>query len=202
MNTMQTFITSDTHFNHKNMIGETGFCTTRKGFKWVEDMNRIIINNWNATVKETDTVYMLGDMGIGSVKEIFELMNQLNGIIYIVKGNHDSSRLLKYLVKHGPMINGQPKFNLIEMGTIIKKNGKQYFLTHYPQGFGEHRKTLRNLCGHIHEEKAADANVLNVGLDSPEIPNEYFGEPILLDDAMSIVDAKWNKWREKTERSM
>lgn len=195
---MARFITSDPHFDHNNL---RSFCKPREQFKTVTEMNETIVKNWNSVVTNNDTVYLLGDIGLGRPEIIFEWLNQLKGIIYIVKGNHDNSKLLKYIIKHSPLLHGEPKFRLIEMGTIIKENGIQYYLTHYPQGLGEHRAILRNLCGHIHENAARDANVLNVGMDSPEIGQRPFGSPVALEDAMTYVNEKWTKWREKIDRS-
>lgn len=195
---MARFITSDPHFEHDNL---RDFCKPRKRFKNVTEMNETIVKNWNSVVTNNDTVYLLGDIGLGKPADVFNWLVQLKGTIYIVKGNHDNSKLLKYIIKHSPLLHGQPKFRLIEMGTIIKADGIQYYLTHYPQGLGEHRANLRNLCGHIHENPARDANVLNVGMDSPEIGQRPFGSPLLIDEAMTYVNAKWTIWREKIKRA-
>ena len=42
--------------------------------------------------------------------------------------------------------------------------------------------------------------MLNVGVDSPELPERPFGEPILLEEAFALVDAKWLAWKEKMDR--
>ncbi len=58
-------------------------------------MNQQLINSWNKVVKETDHVYHLGDLAMhpqyekGS-QDILELVQQLNGTIHLIKGNHDS----------------------------------------------------------------------------------------------------------------
>jgi calcineurin-like phosphoesterase family protein len=183
------YITSDLHFGHKNICGENGFCTTRKHFKDVDEMNEAIIENWNKKVNKNDKVYVLGDLCMNmKPNDLFETMNQLKGEIWLVKGNHDNNRIFKALV------NGNPeKFKLIPMGDIVKRNGIQYYLTHYPQGLGEKRRKIRNLCGHIHEEIARDPNVMNVGIDSPEIDTKNFGEPVELQHAMDLLDEKFKK---------
>lgn len=193
------YITSDLHLGHHKICGIDGFCSTRRHFATADAMNGEITRNWNSRVTNADTVYHLGDLCINlKPAEVYDLLMRLNGTVYLVKGNHDSSRYFKYLTNpdRNPVMptTKQPKFQTIPMGTIIKRNGIQYYLTHYPQGLGQHRKTIRNLCGHIHENAAHDANVLNVGIDSPEIGVRPFGQPVPLLEAMELLDTKWETW--------
>ena len=44
------YVTSDTHFNHKNIIE---YCN--RPYSSVEEMNKAIIDNWNSVVKDEDT---------------------------------------------------------------------------------------------------------------------------------------------------
>lgn len=196
------WITSDTHFWHKKIFGKEGFCSSRKHFTSVEEMNETIIENWNSVVGGEDTVYHLGDIAIGKRSETLELIKRLNGTIYFVKGNHDSRRDFKFYAKESPTVKNHPKFQFIPMGTVVKRKGVQYYLTHFPQRLGQHRGAIRNLCGHIHEEVASDANVLNVGVDSPEISelDSLFGAPVLLDEAMDLLDRKHKKYLETLTR--
>ena len=55
-NAEHTFFTSDTHFNHANIIR---FCN--RPFIDVAQMNETLIANWNKVVGEDDTVFHLGD---------------------------------------------------------------------------------------------------------------------------------------------
>ena len=61
-NPEHTFFTSDTHFNHANIIK---FCN--RPFKDVEQMNETLIANWNRTVGIDDTVFHLDDYNISSL---------------------------------------------------------------------------------------------------------------------------------------
>ena len=54
------FFISDLHFDHANIIR---YCN--RPFKSKEEMNRAIIKNWNSTVKDKDSVYILGDVAFG-----------------------------------------------------------------------------------------------------------------------------------------
>lgn len=56
----RVFFTSDTHFNHTNIIR---FCN--RPFKDVSHMNETIISNWNRVVGPEDIVFHLGDFCLG-----------------------------------------------------------------------------------------------------------------------------------------
>lgn len=191
------YLTSDSHFNHLNIFGPDGFVSTRKHFTSVEEMNETIIENWNNKITQHDTVIHAGDLGLHiKPKEMFEILKRLHGNIVIVPGNHDSvSKMMKHLIKNNYDYNGKPKFEIKEVGTRIKFDKRVYYVTHYPLGLGDSRRTMRNFCGHIHDTAAYGSNVLNIGIDSPELPERPFGEPIVFEEAVSLVEVKWAKWR-------
>lgn len=84
---MTTWITSDTHLNHKNVIK---YCN--RPFNSVEEMNEGLVENWNAVVGPKDFVWHLGDVMWAD----FDL-DRLNGIKHLIIGNHDyPSKLQKY----------------------------------------------------------------------------------------------------------
>ena len=73
-----------------------------------------------------------------------------------------------------------------------KRSGKVYIFSHYPLCLGNKRVNIRNICGHIHETEAESWNVINVGIDSPEIPKDIpFGQPIELEKVYEMVEKKW-----------
>ena len=81
---MRYFVIADTHFDHENIIK---YCN--RPYANVSDMNDDIVRRWNSRVSKKDVVYFLGDFAFGrdSVKKFVPL---LNGIKYLVKGNHDT----------------------------------------------------------------------------------------------------------------
>ena len=179
------FFISDMHFFHKNLLGKNDFAP--RLFASVEEMNQQLINSWNKVVKETDHVYHLGDLAMhpqyekGS-QDILELVQQLNGTIHLIKGNHDSRAFFRYLEKHDPgNKTGSKKFYFYDVGTIIKFNHQQYYLTHYPMLLGSN-DSIRNLHGHIHHYSVPIGNDVNVGVDAPEREllkvQQPFGTPL------------------------
>lgn len=77
------YLTSDTHFNHENIIR---FC--KRPFKDAEEMNQILIENWNKKVPKDGLVFHLGDFAWGGYEAWKNVREQLNGEIILIKGNH------------------------------------------------------------------------------------------------------------------
>ena len=84
----RVFFTSDTHFNHTNIIR---FCN--RPFKDVSHMNEMIISNWNRVVGSEDIVFHLGDFCLGSSADWVNVLNRLNGenISYFRQPRHQES---------------------------------------------------------------------------------------------------------------
>ena len=77
---------SDTHFGHKNILKYT-----KRPFSSVEEMDEILIANWNNRVKEEDEVYHLGDVALCSPNKLRKILDRLKGKIYLIRGNQDRS---------------------------------------------------------------------------------------------------------------
>ena len=86
----RVFFTSDTHFNHTNVIR---FCN--RPFKDVVHMNETLISNWNRVVSPEDIVFHLG----GSAEWV-NVLNRLNGKIYLISDNHDIKNLRRNYTKY------------------------------------------------------------------------------------------------------
>lgn len=87
---MTTFFTSDTHFNHSNIIK---YCN--RPWLSVDDMNMGLIERWNSTVAPQDTVYHLGDFALGKQEDAPAIFELLNGEKYLISGNHDGTKVKK-----------------------------------------------------------------------------------------------------------
>ena len=85
---MKTWVTSDTHFGHANVI-----LHSKRPFQNIQEMNEELIKRWNQTVKPEDTTIHCGDLAwIGSQikkKDLPKIVNRLNGNKILVRGNHD-----------------------------------------------------------------------------------------------------------------
>lgn len=190
------FITSDLHFGHKNIYGLDGFCPRTRGhFKTLEEMNEYLIEAHNSVVGKKDTTYFLGDFSLHMDRnEALEILKAMNGQFHFIKGNHDNRSLINYLKANNYKISeGMDKFIVYDVGTIVKRNGNIYYLTHYPLQLGE-RRQLRSLCGHLHDEAVNLPYSLNVGIDSSELPESHpFGVPLEFSVACELVEKKAKK---------
>lgn len=52
--------------------------------------DEMLIHNWNSKVKNTDTVWFLGDFALGNKEYVKTCISKLNGIKRMIKGNHDN----------------------------------------------------------------------------------------------------------------
>lgn len=75
------YFIADPHFGDMNIMKYES-----RPFPSIDGMQFVIKHNWNATVNPDDEVYVLGD--VGNIDNDF--LNELNGIKYLVKGNHDT----------------------------------------------------------------------------------------------------------------
>jgi calcineurin-like phosphoesterase family protein len=92
---MATFLISDTHFGHENIIGYS-----QRPFHTVYDMDETMVHNWNVVVQNQDKVYHLGDVYMGKDRErIDSLLGRLKGTKVLILGNHDNGRD-QLLIKH------------------------------------------------------------------------------------------------------
>jgi calcineurin-like phosphoesterase family protein len=89
---MKTYITSDLHWGHKNIMS---FCpVSRARFRNdVDYMNQAMVREWNDLIEPEDLVYILGDVAFMPAPKATEYMRRLNGRKILVQGNHDRKLL-------------------------------------------------------------------------------------------------------------
>lgn len=76
---MTTWITSDTHFGHENIITHC-----QRPYRSVAEMNFDFARRWNAVVAPDDLVYDLGDFAVGDPDGWPHYRFALNGRIVLV----------------------------------------------------------------------------------------------------------------------
>lgn len=61
----------------------------KRGFANVNAMNDYMLKQWNSKVRNRDEVVILGDLSWGKSEETNQLLQKLNGRLYLIQGNHD-----------------------------------------------------------------------------------------------------------------
>ena len=180
------FETSDTHFGH-----DQEFLWGPRGFTNYVDHDNAVIKNWNSVVGPDDIVYHLGDVMLGDNVYGMNCLRQLNGTIYIIPGNHDTStriKLYKTLENIHVLESGIP--GLEAAAATFKYKKYNFYLSHHPTMTSNLEKApylkmhLINLFGHTHQQNKFYMSMpymFHVGMDSNNCT------PVLLDDAIEMM---------------
>ena len=74
-------------------LGHRGIISMQnRPFENIQEMNQILIQNYNAVVHKNDTVYILGDISHHlPMDRANELISRLNGKKILIKGNNRNS---------------------------------------------------------------------------------------------------------------
>lgn len=151
MITLDTWIVSDTHFKHANIVK---YCNRPLNH------NEVISDNWHRIVGADDPVLHLGDLMIwykdDLIKEAKEIAIDLPGKKQIIRGNHDKLSKSEFAA-----------LGFEEIDEFIQEfNGKRVLFSHYPDTERGHLWDL-NIHGHIHnnrEEKWSNKHI-NVSIE-------------------------------------
>ena len=150
---MKSFFTSDTHFGHERVLVHD-----KRPFANVDEMDNTIIENWNKVVGERDEVYHVGDFCFRSAKSAEWYLNQLNGRIHIVWGNHDD---------HGKNCAWKYRqhFASYQDYKYFRLNGQKIALLHYKmQVWRSSHHGSWHLFGHSHGNlESGPGKCLDVG---------------------------------------
>jgi len=172
LTTGTVWITSDTHYHHKNICrGVTNWRTqegdipvsSTRDFKDLDEMNSIIVNNINSKVGPNDTLIHLGDVAFGGYERIGQFLDRLVcKDIHLVLGNHDQN-----IIKNIEDI--QSRFLSIQNYLEANICGVNFVLFHYPlQSWNNLNKGVIHLHGHSHlsaQNKWGNGKRLDVGMD-------------------------------------
>lgn len=128
----------DLHFGHANVIG-----FDNRPFSDVDEMDRVLIENWNSRITKNDQVYILGDVAFHNEKPYSWYLSQLKGQKHLIVGNHDG-KLLKDSEALGYFVSVDHYLELAD-------EGKRIILCHYPiaEWNGFYRESY-HIYGHIH----------------------------------------------------
>jgi len=189
--TGKVWITSDTHFGHKNLVrGVTGWRTqdgqipidSTRDFQTIEKMNQQLVDNINNMVGQDDTLIMLGDVSFGGFDNIGIFLERLVcHNIHLILGNHDH-----HIDNDRDYV--QKRFLSVQHYLEVNIEGKDFVLCHYPlQSWHGLAKGVIHLHGHLHlpkHRKFGDGKKMDVGMDGNDL------EPYSITDIIKIMDKR------------
>ncbi len=149
------FFTADTHFGHTNILSHCN-----RPFKDIDHHDEELVRLWNSVVKPNDVVYHLGDVGYGPINNVVSILQKLNGLIHLIRGNHDHKKRL-------PLEVSSRFFSIQDMLWLDIKGMTPFHLCHYPllTWNGSNRGSI-NLHGHCHGKlPKRNCRSFDVGVD-------------------------------------
>ena len=153
------YFTADTHFGH-----ERTRLLHKRPFDSAEEMNTVLIQNWNSVVEHDDIIYHLGDFGVAD----HHILEQLNGEVYFLPSqDYDDQDVLDLLSQRA---------TIIQPNTVITGEGYALQLIHEPLTATPSDHFY--LFGHIHRLQMAKRNGLCVSSDI------HFFKPISLETVL------------------
>lgn len=131
------FYTSDLHFYDEKIIS---ICN--RPFSNVKEMNEVLIENWNKTVKPKSKVFIEGDFAFAKASLIADILKQLNGEKHLILGNHDRCKSPSHFRNLG--------FKEVYPYPIIIDH--QYIILSHEPLFVNKSSPFFNIYGHIHND--------------------------------------------------
>lgn len=167
---MKKVYTADLHLFHNS-----DYIVKSREYSTIEDMHVGITDTWNKYVDPEDEVYIVGDIALpksSQIDECNDILKNLNGIKFLIKGNHDGEKLLKKIGHNFVWV--KDRHIVKEQDGDIKQS---LFLDHYPiLTWNRAHHGMWQLHGHCHGSLMVELSTrLDVGWD-------VWGRPITFQD--------------------
>ncbi|MBC3804045.1 phosphoesterase [Acetobacterium fimetarium] len=127
------YFIADTHFFHQRIIEYEN-----RPFENTNEMNEILIKNWNRVVRNGHIVFVLGDFAFCGKEPMREICKQLNGNKHLIMGNHDEKSANFYRSIGFDEVSKYP--------IIFQEN---WILSHQPMPLSPD-SFFKNIYGHVH----------------------------------------------------
>ena len=155
----QTFLISDTHFYHANIVRYCGRAEQILALSGRNiDHNKYMVDRWNAVVGHDDRVLHLGDLYFwrndGPARFAKHIAPKLNGKRYLILGNHDKSPRSVY---------ESLGFTVVDPFTT-EIDGQRISFDHYPLPHNPN-DALVHIHGHTHNNAPPKRNQINVSVE-------------------------------------
>lgn len=170
------YYTADLHLGHKNIIQYEN-----RPYQDVEEMDTALIANWNSVVNNEDEVYVLGDFCFKGATKAIEYLEQLNGRICLIRGNHDHFMSQDSFIEY--LYSIDDKLICLWDYAHVTDGPHNLVLCHYPILHWEGKEQgWYHLYGHVHSYRDCSAmgdHSYNVGVDVRGL------KPVTLDELIA-----------------
>lgn len=176
---MSTYITSDIHFGHVNIVKYTG-----RPYADVDEMNEAFVSNFNSVLTDEDLLIIVGDAAMGHRADTLRLFSDIAGTKLLVTGNHDYVHPMhsdKMVEKWMPVY--EEHFDaIVTNSTLFMGEAGLFVINHFPYA-GDHAENRYDaaeidlwrpedegdwlLHGHVHSQEALwGPRQIHVGIDA------------------------------------
>lgn len=132
----RTWVYSDPHFYHKNIVKFTNFDGSKmRPWDDANTMTEEMIQWYNELVNDEDRVYILGDVAF-TVAHMTSAISRMKGRKVLVPGNHEPKKMRKYI----------DLFD--DVRGYVQRNG--FIMSHIPLHPGSLGRWSLNIHGHTH----------------------------------------------------
>lgn len=170
------FFTSDLHHRHKNILN---ICKSTRPWETREQMTEALIEYHNDLVRETDTLYILGDFSFGKAGFTLDVLRAMAGNKVIIRGNHDN--WLDKVTQEQLQEAG-----VIEVRDLLcrKFDGKKIVMCHYSiRAWQDQGRGSLHIYGHSHGNLEGFGRSMDVGWDA-------WGRYLLLEEVIDRLESK------------
>lgn len=132
-----TWLTADLHLGHKGIttfVGKDG--GPLRPWDDVATMHEGLLERWNARVRPSDKVYVLGDVAMP--KSALALVPRFHGRKHLIMGNHDTHPIAAYAA-------------VFEKVSALHKLPAGVVLSHVPLHPSSLSRYRGNVHGHLHD---------------------------------------------------
>jgi len=139
---------ADMHLGHKNSIN-----FDHRPFADIEEMDRLLIANWNEKVDPDDEVYIVGDFAVKTSRGFGYYLSQLKGRKHLIVGNHDEDLLMDAYARS----SFESVHEICEVEDTLDNKKVMVTLCHYPlMEWNRIRHGAILVYGHIHADNRKD----------------------------------------------
>lgn len=175
----QVWFTSDLHIGHKNIA-------LTRGFDADDAHDAFLALKWDAVVRPTDQVWVLGDVSMSgkhNVAPALQWIAERPGTKYLVAGNHDSCHPMHSQAHKWQRIYLEV-FETVQQSAVRKIHGHRVLLSHFPYAAGpnaDHTTEVRYpewrfpdrgqfiIHGHTHSRFKVWDKQIHVGVDAHDL---------------------------------